>query len=166
MSDEPTHDPTSDLALAMLLRLQLPYMHEHYHALATKPPNSAGRHLDYLERLVEGEANRRENRSIARRISIARFPVLKSLDEFHWSWPKKINRPQIQNLFRLEFIATNQRHPDGQRRPRQDPLVDRPGPCRLPAWLHACSSPPPSTSSTPWPPPPAPAISNARCSAT
>src|SRR3984893_14043910 len=46
----------------------------------------------------------RENRSIERRIKNARFPVLKSLDDFQWSWPKKINRPQIQNLFRLAFI--------------------------------------------------------------
>ena len=34
------------------------------------------------------------------------FPLLKSLDDFQWNWPKKINRPQIQNLFRLAFIAT------------------------------------------------------------
>jgi DNA replication protein DnaC len=32
--------------------------------------------------------------------------VLKSLDDFQWSWPKKINRPHIQNLFRLAFVAT------------------------------------------------------------
>ncbi len=63
-------------------------------------------HLDYLEQLVEGEATMLENRSIERRIRNARFPVLKSLDDFQWSWPKKINRPQIQNLFRLAFIAT------------------------------------------------------------
>jgi DNA replication protein DnaC len=31
--------------------------------------------------------------------------VLKTLDDFEWNWPKKINRPQIQNLFRLAFIA-------------------------------------------------------------
>ena len=48
----------------------------------------------------------RENRSIERRIKNARFPVLKSLDDFQWSWPKKINRPHIQNLFRLAFVAT------------------------------------------------------------
>jgi DNA replication protein DnaC len=49
----------------------------------------------------------REDRSIERRIRNARFPVVKSLDDFQWSWPKKINRPQIQNLFRLAFIATH-----------------------------------------------------------
>jgi DNA replication protein DnaC len=29
------------------------------------------------------------------------------MEGFQWSWPKKINRPQIQNLFRLAFIADN-----------------------------------------------------------
>jgi len=30
--------------------------------------------------------------------------VLKTLEQFQWNWPKKINRLQIQNLFRLTFI--------------------------------------------------------------
>jgi DNA replication protein DnaC len=91
---------------AQLQRLQLPYIHSHYQALATKAAEQQRSHLDYLEQLVEGEATMRENRSIERRIRNARFPVLKTLDDFQWSWPKKINRPQIQNLFRLAFIAT------------------------------------------------------------
>ena len=42
-----------------------------------------------------------------RRLEAARFPVLKTLDQFRWDWPKKINRVQIQNLFRLEFLNQN-----------------------------------------------------------
>lgn len=30
--------------------------------------------------------------------------MIKTLDQFNWSWPKKINQAQIQNLFRLKFI--------------------------------------------------------------
>jgi len=26
------------------------------------------------------------------------------MDQFQWTWPKKINRQQVQNLFRLKFI--------------------------------------------------------------
>jgi hypothetical protein len=33
--------------------------------------------------------------------------VLKTLEQFNWSWPKKINRPQIQNLFRLAFLENH-----------------------------------------------------------
>ena len=91
---------------AQLQRLQLHHIQSHYQALATKAAEQQSSHLDYLEQLVEGEATMRENRSIERRIRNARFPVIKTLDDFQWSWPKKINRPQIQNLFRLAFIAT------------------------------------------------------------
>ncbi len=31
-------------------------------------------------------------------------PCLNTLDQFDWNWPKKINRPQVQNLFRLAFL--------------------------------------------------------------
>ena len=37
---------------------------------------------------------------------LARFPLIKTLEQFDWNWPKKINRPQIQNLFRLAFVET------------------------------------------------------------
>ena len=90
---------------AQLHHLHLHYIQSHYQTLATKAAEQQRSHLDYLEQLVEGEATMRENRSIERRIKNARFPVLKSLDDFQWSWPKKINRSQIQNLFRLACNA-------------------------------------------------------------
>lgn len=30
--------------------------------------------------------------------------MVKTLEQFRWDWPKKINRLQVQNLFRLEFL--------------------------------------------------------------
>ena len=60
--------------------------------------------LKFLTHLVDGEVVLRRERSTQRRIRLARFPVLKTLDQFHWAWPKKINRLQIQNVFRLDFI--------------------------------------------------------------
>jgi DNA replication protein DnaC len=59
--------------------------------------------LDFLSRLVEGEALRRKDHATQRRIKAARFPVIKTLEQFNWNWPKKINRPQVQNLFRFAF---------------------------------------------------------------
>ena len=91
---------------AQLHRLQLHHIQSHYQVFASQAAEQPRSHLDYLAQLVEGEASMRENRSIERRIKNARFPVLKSLDDFQWNWPKKINRPQIQNLFRLAFVAT------------------------------------------------------------
>lgn len=38
------------------------------------------------------------------RIKAARFPVIKTLAQFRWDWPKKINRLAVQILFRREFL--------------------------------------------------------------
>ena len=92
---------------AQLQRLHLQYVQTHYQTLAAKAAEQQRSHVDYLAQLVEGEFITRETRSIERRIKNARFPVRKTLDDFQWSWPKKINRMQIQNLFRLDFIATH-----------------------------------------------------------
>ena len=91
---------------AQLQQLHLHHMQSHYQPLANQAAEQQLSHVGYLAQLIEGEATLRENRSIKRRIDNARFPVLKTLDTFQWSWPKKINRPQIQNLFRLAFMAT------------------------------------------------------------
>jgi len=69
-----------------------------------RPPKKQLAHIDYLEKLADGEAGLRRDRTIQRRIQKARFPVIKTLDQFNWSWPKKLNRLQVKNLFRLQFI--------------------------------------------------------------
>jgi len=53
--------------------------------------------------LNEYELDLLRQRSL-QRIRRARFPLTKTLDQFQWNWPTKINRPQIQNLFRLNFV--------------------------------------------------------------
>lgn len=84
--------------------LQLPFIKEHHQASAQQVAQQHWDHLQYLQRLVEGEYDQRHQRAIQRRVKEARFPVLKSLEQFRWDWPKKINRLQVQNLFRLQFI--------------------------------------------------------------
>lgn len=100
----PDTPPLTDPLRAHLGYLKLSYLLEHYESLAQTAAAEQWSHVEYVARLIEGEAQRREDRSIQRRVGLARFPVLKTLDKFDWGWPKKINRPQIQNLFRLRFI--------------------------------------------------------------
>ena len=88
-----------------LTALKLVSVQEHYAGLATEAAQKQWPHVDYLARLIDGEALRRQELSIQRRIAAARFPCVKTLDQFDWNWPKKINRPQIQNLFRLAFLS-------------------------------------------------------------
>ena len=90
---------------AQLTTLQLAYLREHYEPLAAEAARKRLSHVDYLAELIEGELHRREQRSLERRIRAARLPVLKSMDGFDWNWPTKINREQVQNLFRLAFLS-------------------------------------------------------------
>jgi DNA replication protein DnaC len=87
-----------------LAYLKLPYVADHYAELAKKAAQKQTGHVEFLSGLMDGEAVLRQQRAIKRRISQARIPVIKTLDQFDWSWPKKINRLQVQDLFRLEMI--------------------------------------------------------------
>jgi len=75
-----------------------------YREAADKAARQNWDHLGYLARLVQAEADARHDRSIQRRIRMARFPSIKTMDHFDWTWPTRINRPAIQNLFRLGFM--------------------------------------------------------------
>lgn len=87
-----------------LSALRLQAVQEHYAALAGEAAQKQWTHVDYLARLIDGEAQRRQELTIQRRIAAARFSCIKTLDQFDWNWPKKINRTQVQNLFRLAFL--------------------------------------------------------------
>lgn len=101
-----TTDPKniqSDLK-ADLKYLCLSFMRDNFETLADQAAGKQWSHVDYLSALVRGEAAARLDRSIARKIRLARFPVIKTLEQFRWSWPTLINRAAVQNLFRLNFI--------------------------------------------------------------
>ncbi len=93
-----------DQLVTHLLYLKLSYFQEHHQALAQEAAEKNWTQLDFLSRLAEGEALRRKDRATQRRIQAARFPVIKTLEQFNLTWPKKINRTQVQNLFRLSFL--------------------------------------------------------------
>jgi DNA replication protein DnaC len=87
--------------------LKLNYVAAQYGPLADEAIRQPWDHREYLRRLIEGEYNDQHQRRVAARIKSARFPVIKTLEQFNWTWPKKINRLAVQNLFRLEFVAQN-----------------------------------------------------------
>jgi DNA replication protein DnaC len=87
-----------------LKALFLSFIAQQYQPLADEAARAQWTPVQYLARLVEGETQRRQDRHIARRVAAARLPVIKTLDQFNWNWPKKINQAQVQNLFRLAFL--------------------------------------------------------------
>jgi DNA replication protein DnaC len=94
-----------ELRLTQQLKaLYLSFLAEHYQELADEAARQQWSAVQYLARLMEGETQRRHERQILRRVAAARFPVIKTLEQFNWTWPKKVNQAQVQNLFRLAFL--------------------------------------------------------------
>lgn len=87
-----------------LTGLKLQYFLENYQAAAQLAAESQMPYLEFLAELVEGESAERNERAVERRLRNSKLPFEKSMDQFQWSHPAKINRLQIENLMRLDFI--------------------------------------------------------------
>lgn len=83
--------------------LKLPWMRENLEPLAAIAAQGSWTHPQFLATLIEGEVQQRQDRAIKRRILQARFPVVKTLEGFDWSWPK-VNELEVRDLFRLRFV--------------------------------------------------------------
>jgi len=87
-----------------LTSLKLRYFLENYQAAAQLAAENQMSHLEFLAELVDGEAAERNARVVERRLRNSRLPFEKTMDQFQWNHPDKINRMQIENLMRLGFI--------------------------------------------------------------
>lgn len=94
----------SDTLEQQLAALKLPFLRQHYQDTARQAVAKALGHVDYLAMLIDGEHRQRQQHSTERRIRQARFPYLKTLDQFDFSFPKRIDRLKVQDLFRLTFV--------------------------------------------------------------
>ena len=101
MTTTQDHQPPIEQQLAYL---KLYFFRDNYDALAKQATCKNWTHVHYLTELTQAEANLRKDRATQRRIRQAGFPQIKTLEQFKWNWPKKINQLQVKNLFRLNFI--------------------------------------------------------------
>ncbi len=58
----------------------------------------------WLADLLKAEESEREKRSLERRIREAQIGQFKPMAEFDWSWPEKVDRQQVEDLFSLSFL--------------------------------------------------------------
>lgn len=101
------NDKETALLHERLKYLKLSGITENYEATALKAAHETWSHVHYLTQLVELETSLRQERAIERRVRAARFPILKTLQQFRWNWPKKINQLQVKDLFRLQFMKAH-----------------------------------------------------------
>lgn len=58
----------------------------------------------WLDELLGIEEAERQRRSLARRIRHARIGAFKPIVDFDWKWPRKVERPGIDELFALSLL--------------------------------------------------------------
>ena len=87
-----------------LKTLKLPTFQREYQKLARLCATEGVDHVGYLFRLAEREMIERDRRKVERRIKAAKFPVVKSLDSFDFSAIPKLNKMQVLELARCEWI--------------------------------------------------------------
>lgn len=58
-----------------------------------------------LEQMVEAEIAERSRRSLERRLRLSGVKKFKSMADFDWSWPTRIERDLIERALTLDFLA-------------------------------------------------------------
>jgi DNA replication protein DnaC len=67
-------------------------------------------HLDevadatWVSWLLDVEERERGRKSLERRLKTARIGAFKPLADFDWTWPSKLDRAHVEELFRLKFV--------------------------------------------------------------
>jgi DNA replication protein DnaC len=87
-----------------LKSLRLPTVLREYGKLARQAAAEGLDHIQFLARLIELEMIDRERRMIERRIKAAKFPAVKSLDSFDFKAIPALNKMQVLELARCEWV--------------------------------------------------------------
>lgn len=87
-----------------LRKLRLGCMAEMLDSYAKQAISSNMTYLDFLELLVTEEVRYKEHRGVENRIRGARFPVIKSLNDFDHAYNGSMNKRKLEEISNLRFI--------------------------------------------------------------
>ena len=87
-----------------LKSLRLPTVLREYGKLAKQATAEGLDHVQFLARLIKLEMIDRERRMIERRIKATKFPAVKSLDSFDFKAIPALNKMQVLELARYEWV--------------------------------------------------------------
>ncbi|HVK16187.1 MAG TPA: ATP-binding protein [Fimbriiglobus sp.] len=98
-------ETTSTVLLKHHLKaLKLPTVLAECEKVAQRCATDNADHLAYLLQLTELELLDRERRAAERRLKAARFPTVKTLEDFDFAAQPSLNKVLVAELMRCEFI--------------------------------------------------------------
>jgi DNA replication protein DnaC len=86
-------------------QLRLPTVGDQFARLAEQAVKEKQSHVSYLEALLEAEVEERNRKAMARRIQEARFPAVKTLEEFDFQCAPHIPAMEVRNLSEGGYLA-------------------------------------------------------------
>ena len=89
-------------------QLHLPTLGSQFLKLAEEAVKQKRGHLAYLEVLLSVELDERERHAVARRITEAKFPKVKTLEDFHFEEAPIIPATQIRQLAEGGYLSRNE----------------------------------------------------------
>jgi DNA replication protein DnaC len=95
----------TDELRAHLLCLNLTRMAELYESEASRAAQMKLSYTGFLSRLATEELMAKTDRSIKHRLKLARFPALKTIEGFDFTFQSSVNELQVKELSELGFMA-------------------------------------------------------------
>ncbi len=92
----------------ILSYLKLPWLEKNIENELKTALSESPSYRDFLLKVLSEEQSQKYERATARRIARARFPTIKSIDEFDFNQPEKINKGLVLSLFDLQFIDAHE----------------------------------------------------------
>jgi DNA replication protein DnaC len=97
--------PLHEHLLADLAELKLTQIAATYREVLDEAARKNASALEVLAALIADELTARRQRAMERRIRQARLPKRKTLDEYDFTFPKRIPKQKVLRLFDCEFVA-------------------------------------------------------------
>jgi DNA replication protein DnaC len=101
-------EPTYARVQSYLQRLKLPRMAECLDSVAEEGAQKSWTYVDFLDHLLETEVSARYERDVTMKTKLAHFPVIKTLDQFDFSFQPSIDERRVRELATLRFVANGE----------------------------------------------------------
>lgn len=93
---------------AILERLKLSRVGDDLDRLAEVAARDHWSYVEFLEQVLEGEVSARTERDVTMKTRLARFPFVKTLEQFDFSFQPALNEAQIRELAAARFVANGE----------------------------------------------------------
>jgi DNA replication protein DnaC len=89
----------------ILERLKLTRVPERLDQLAEEAAKESWTYVEFLDRILDVEVSARVERDVTMKTRLARFPFVKTLEQFDFSFQPALNEAQIRELAMARFVA-------------------------------------------------------------